>query len=182
MAHRTGQKTVPPQAPGHASRKRHWGRWVAAGVVGLVVLLVLAIGLATRLTFDWIATNGHSTDELAGKQVELRAMDLQTAPLRGLDQRVREETGMPVHIADSPLESVVLGTGLTAFDLLWPRLATNPTYNQIAGTTGGFFLKNIPMAELIIGLPLLAGAVFYAVRSRRLLAAPIAIEQFDPAP
>jgi len=33
------------------------------------------------------------------------------ALLRGLDQRIREETGMPVHIADSPLESVVLGTG-----------------------------------------------------------------------
>jgi rod shape-determining protein MreB len=33
------------------------------------------------------------------------------ALLRGLDQRIREETGMPVHIADSPLDSVVLGTG-----------------------------------------------------------------------
>jgi amino acid transporter len=84
--------------------------------------------------------------------------------------------GLPVNII------AVLGTGLTAFDLLWPRLATNPTYNQIAGTTGGFFLKDIPMAWLIIGLPLLAGAVFYAVRSKRLLAAPIAIEQFDPEP
>jgi rod shape-determining protein MreB len=33
------------------------------------------------------------------------------ALLRGLEQRIREETGMPVHIADSPLDSVVLGTG-----------------------------------------------------------------------
>jgi rod shape-determining protein MreB len=33
------------------------------------------------------------------------------ALLRGLDQRIREETGMPVNIADSPLDSVVLGTG-----------------------------------------------------------------------
>jgi rod shape-determining protein MreB len=33
------------------------------------------------------------------------------ALLRGLDQRIREETGMPVHIADSPRDSVVLGTG-----------------------------------------------------------------------
>ncbi|MBO0878550.1 MAG: rod shape-determining protein, partial [Pseudonocardia sp.] len=33
------------------------------------------------------------------------------ALLRGLDQRIREETGMPVHIGDSPLESVVLGAG-----------------------------------------------------------------------
>src|ERR1700749_663068 len=33
------------------------------------------------------------------------------ALLRGLDQRIREETGMPVHVADNPLDSVVLGTG-----------------------------------------------------------------------
>jgi rod shape-determining protein MreB len=33
------------------------------------------------------------------------------ALLRGLDQRLREETGMPIHLADNPLESVVLGTG-----------------------------------------------------------------------
>jgi polyisoprenoid-binding protein YceI len=49
MAHRTSQKTLSPRASGHASRKRHWGRWVAAGVVGLVVLLVLAIGLFIKL-------------------------------------------------------------------------------------------------------------------------------------
>ncbi len=33
------------------------------------------------------------------------------ALLRGLDERLREETGMPVHLADNPLESVVLGAG-----------------------------------------------------------------------
>jgi type IV pilus assembly protein PilO len=55
---------------------------------GFAVLLVVAIGLSVRLGLDWVATNGRSTDALAGKQVELRAMDLQTAPLRGLDKRV----------------------------------------------------------------------------------------------
>jgi polyisoprenoid-binding protein YceI len=49
MAHRTGEKTLPSRTPGHPSRKRHWGRWLAAGVVGLVVLLVLAIGLFIKL-------------------------------------------------------------------------------------------------------------------------------------
>ena len=39
---------------------------------------------------DWVATNGRSTDALAGKQVELKALDLQTAPLRGLDKRVED--------------------------------------------------------------------------------------------
>ena len=33
------------------------------------------------------------------------------ALLRGLDERLREETGMPVYLAENPLESVVLGTG-----------------------------------------------------------------------
>ena len=33
------------------------------------------------------------------------------ALLRGLDERLGDETGMPVCLADNPLESVVLGTG-----------------------------------------------------------------------
>ena len=40
--------------------------------------------------------------------------------LKNLDKRLREETGLPVSIADDPLTSVVMGTGkmLTDFDLL----------------------------------------------------------------
>ncbi|MEW5895465.1 MAG: rod shape-determining protein [Candidatus Omnitrophota bacterium] len=33
--------------------------------------------------------------------------------LRGLDRRIAEETGLPVHIADDPMTAVVLGTGQT---------------------------------------------------------------------
>ena len=42
------------------------------------------------------------------------------ALLRNLDKRIREETGLPVSIADDPLTSVVLGTGklLSDFKLL----------------------------------------------------------------
>ena len=76
----------------------------------------------------------------------------------------------------------VVGTGLTALDLLWPRPATNPTYNQIDGTTGGFFLKNVPMAWLIIGFPLLVGVIFYAFRSKRIHDHPLAIDQYHPEP
>ncbi|HXR38238.1 MAG TPA: hypothetical protein VN776_04070 [Terracidiphilus sp.] len=61
--------------------------WHAAG---FVVLLVVVIVLAVRLGLDWAATNDRSSDALAGKQLELKAMDLQTAPLRGLDKRVAE--------------------------------------------------------------------------------------------
>ena len=42
------------------------------------------------------------------------------ALLRNLDKRIREETGLPVSIAENPLASVVLGTGkmLSDFKLL----------------------------------------------------------------
>jgi rod shape-determining protein MreB len=33
--------------------------------------------------------------------------------LRGMDKRISEETGLPVHVADDPLTAVVLGTGQT---------------------------------------------------------------------
>lgn len=62
--------------------------------VGATILLIAVIILATRFALDWAATSARTTDALAGKQVELKALDLQTAPLRGLDRRVgltREE-------------------------------------------------------------------------------------------
>ncbi|MGA7832675.1 MAG: hypothetical protein WCA21_17090 [Terracidiphilus sp.] len=55
-----------------------------------ILLLLVVIGLAIRFGLDWTATNGSSAVALAGKQVQLRALDLQTAPLRGLDKRVAE--------------------------------------------------------------------------------------------
>lgn len=57
---------------------------------GFAVLLAVVIAMAVRLGLDWAATNGRSTDALAGKQIELKAKDLETAPLRGLDKRVEE--------------------------------------------------------------------------------------------
>jgi Tfp pilus assembly protein PilO len=56
-------------------------------IAGFSVLLVVVIVLGVRLGLDWAATNGRSTDALAGKQIELKALDMQTAPLRGLDKR-----------------------------------------------------------------------------------------------
>jgi rod shape-determining protein MreB len=48
------------------------------------------------------------------------------ALLRGLDKRLRHETGMPVHIAESPLQAVVLGSGkcLEEFEALQRVLVT----------------------------------------------------------
>jgi type IV pilus assembly protein PilO len=57
---------------------------------GAAVLAILTIGLAIRFGMDWAATSGSSNDALAGKQIQLKALDLQTAPLRGLDKKVPE--------------------------------------------------------------------------------------------
>jgi type IV pilus assembly protein PilO len=57
-------------------------------IAGVAVLLVLVIVLGIRFGLDLVATNGSSSSELAGKQVELKALELETAPLRGLDTHV----------------------------------------------------------------------------------------------
>jgi type IV pilus assembly protein PilO len=60
---------------------------------GFAVLLAVAIFLAVRLGLDWAAIDSHASDVLAGKQVQLKAMELQTVPLRGLDKRVEKSRG-----------------------------------------------------------------------------------------
>jgi Tfp pilus assembly protein PilO len=57
--------------------------YIGVGVLGLIVL-----GLAIRLGLDWAATNSSSDNALLSKQIELKTLELQTAPLRGLDERV----------------------------------------------------------------------------------------------
>ena len=63
----------------------------------------------------------HTPPELAADIVD-RGIVLTGggALLRNLDKRLREETGLPISIADDPLTSVVMGTGkvLMDFDLL----------------------------------------------------------------
>lgn len=56
--------------------------------VGVAVLGVIVLVLAIRLGLDWAATNASSDNALINKQIELKTLELQTAPLRGLDQRV----------------------------------------------------------------------------------------------
>jgi len=50
------------------------------------------------------------------------------ALLRGLDERLRHETGMPIFIADNPLDCVVLGSGkcIEEFDALQQVLVSEP--------------------------------------------------------
>jgi Tfp pilus assembly protein PilO len=57
---------------------------------GLALLIVIVVGLGVRLGMDWSATHGSTTDALADDQVRKKALEMQTAPLRGLDGRVVE--------------------------------------------------------------------------------------------
>jgi hypothetical protein len=88
---------------------------------GFAVLLVLAIGLAVRLGLDWAAMNGRSSNALAGKQADLKALDLQTAPLRGLEKRVEESRSQM----------------LTFYSKRIP-----PNYSSIAGRIGDLQVKS----------------------------------------
>lgn len=58
--------------------------------VGLAILIAVVAVLAVMVGLDWSATDTSSTDALAGKQLELKAVTMQTVPLRGLDKRVAD--------------------------------------------------------------------------------------------
>jgi rod shape-determining protein MreB len=82
-----------------------------------------AIVDAVRTTLD------QTPPELAGDIMD-RGLVLTGggALLRGLDERIRHETGMPVHIADEPLQSVAMGAGkcVEEFDALQQVLVSEP--------------------------------------------------------
>jgi rod shape-determining protein MreB len=93
------------------------GRDLVSGLPKTVLITAAEVRQAieepVNLIIDAVKTSlDKCPPELAGDIMDRGiALTGGGALLRGLDRRIREETGMPVHIADSPLESVVLGTG-----------------------------------------------------------------------
>jgi Tfp pilus assembly protein PilO len=81
-------------APANAKQTEIWRERLASPLtwhyVGFAILLAGVIMLATRFALDWAATSTRTTDALAEKQVRLKALELQTKPLRGLDKRIDE--------------------------------------------------------------------------------------------
>jgi type IV pilus assembly protein PilO len=61
---------------------------VGLHAVGFSVLAIATILLGIRVGLDWRATSSSSQDAMAGRQAEMRTLELQTAPLRGLDKKV----------------------------------------------------------------------------------------------
>jgi len=61
---------------------------VGLHTAGFSVLAIATILLAVRVGLDWRATSSSNVEQMASKQAELRTLQLQTAPLRGLDKKV----------------------------------------------------------------------------------------------
>lgn len=57
-------------------------------VAGFALLAVLVAVLAVRFALDWTVTSASNANALEEQQVQLKVFERQTAPLRGLDQRV----------------------------------------------------------------------------------------------
>ena len=93
------------------------GRDLVSGLPKTVVIsaeeIRRAIGEPVSLIVDTVRTTlDKCLPELAGDVMDRGiALTGGGALLRGIDQRLREETGIPVYVADNPLDCVVLGTG-----------------------------------------------------------------------
>jgi rod shape-determining protein MreB and related proteins len=93
------------------------GRDLVSGLPKTVVISAAevrkAISEPVNLIVDAVKnTLDKCPPELAGDVMDRGiALTGGGAMLRGLESRIREETGMPVQVADNPLDSVVLGTG-----------------------------------------------------------------------
>jgi type IV pilus assembly protein PilO len=60
--------------------------------VGFGLLAIATIVLGIRVGLDWRATSSSHQDAMATRQTELRTLQFQTAPLRGLDKKVAESS------------------------------------------------------------------------------------------
>jgi rod shape-determining protein MreB len=93
------------------------GRDLVSGLPKTVVISAAEVRKAIEEPVNLIVDAVKNTldkcpPELAGDVMDRGiALTGGGAMLRGLEARIREETGMPVQVADNPLDSVVLGTG-----------------------------------------------------------------------
>jgi len=93
------------------------GRDLVSGLPKTVVISAAEVRRAIEEPVNLIVDAVKNTldkcpPELAGDVMDRGiALTGGGAMLRGLESRIREETGMPVQVADNPLDSVVLGTG-----------------------------------------------------------------------
>src|SRR5260370_34498776 len=93
------------------------GRDLVSGLPETVVISAAEVRRAIEEPLNLIIDAVKNTldkcpPELAGDVMDRGiALTGGGALLRGLEARIREQTGMPVQVADNPLDSVALGTG-----------------------------------------------------------------------
>ena len=61
---------------------------VGLHAAGFGILAVATLLLGTRVILDWRATSASNVDAVAAEQLQLKMLEVQTAPLRGLDKKV----------------------------------------------------------------------------------------------
>ncbi len=57
---------------------------------GLAALVLLIIAMFVWLGIDWAALDGSASAALRGKEAELKALTIETTPLRGMEKRIVE--------------------------------------------------------------------------------------------
>ena len=67
---------------------------------------------------------GHQGIGFFNRQIDAQHA-INATLLAGLDKRLREETGLPVHVAEDPLSAVGEGTGMVLSEITFLRQVTN---------------------------------------------------------
>lgn len=57
-------------------------------VAGFAILAIATLLLGIRVVLDWRTTSASNADAVAAEQLQLKMLEVQTAPLRGLDKKV----------------------------------------------------------------------------------------------
>jgi rod shape-determining protein MreB len=101
------------------------GRDLATGLPKTIVVSAAEIRKALEEPVNAIINAVKSTLDLMDRGIVLTGGG---ALLKGLDERLRKETGMPIHIADRPLDAVVEGSGkcIEEFEALEKVLISEP--------------------------------------------------------
>ncbi|MGH3341577.1 MAG: rod shape-determining protein [Carbonactinosporaceae bacterium] len=127
-----GSAAAMPDEP-HAEIR---GRDLVSGLPKTVILSAEEIRKAIEEPLNAIVDAVKTTldkcpPELAGDVVD-RGIVLTGggALLRGLDERLRQESGMPIHLTDNPLDSVAMGAGkcVEEFEALQQVLISEPRH------------------------------------------------------
>jgi Tfp pilus assembly protein PilO len=117
---------------------------------GFAVLLAAVIFLSIRFGLDWSATDRSSTGALAAKQMQLKLLEKEIAPLRGLDKRIEDSRAQMLAFYSKriPPNYSSIATRIGELALKGPVRLTRVQYTQGAA---GANLTEIVMDASITG-------------------------------